>query len=367
MMRILVIIPDKYAYGGTSHFLELLLELHDRRGIETALLVPAHHNNSSLVSLATRHRVKILSAINKVRDNTSPVLTPIFDFLFSWRAVKSWRPDLLVVSTADPGRMSVALYFPIPVLYILHSVPETCFGYLPRFYLRIGSLLKNRIMTVSKASAETISITMGIPLDKISVVYNSCRSIQHKLKAELPVIVTAGHLVPYKNPHGWLKVAQCVIKQRADITFIWLGDGELLAPMREMVKTLGIEDRVLLPGFVSDPYTWYEKSQVYFQPSLRESHGIAVLEAMSHGLPCVVSDTGGLPESVVDNETGFVCPPGDVTGFADRILALLGDPELRERMGSVGRLRTEQYFSETEQEQKIMALYECLVKKTGKH
>jgi len=143
-----------------------------------------------------------------------------------------------------------------------------------------------------------------------------------------------------------------------------LGDGELLAPMREMVKTLGLEDRILLPGFVTDPYTWYEKSQVYFQPSFRESHGIAVLEAMSHGIPCVVADTGGLPESVINNETGFVCSPGDVTCFADSILALLGDPELHGRMGLAGRLRTKEYFSEPEQEQKIVALYDHLLKKT---
>lgn len=364
-MRVLVIIPDKLSYGGVSRFLERLLGLHDRHGIETALLVPAHLRDNSLVSLATQHRVQILSAINGNRNDTSPILTPFFDFLFSWRAVKSWRPDLLVVSTGDPGRMSVALYFPVPVLYILHTVPETCFRFLPRLYLRMGSLLNNLVMTVSRAAAEAISTTMGIPLGRISVVYNSCQSIQHKLKPGLPVVVTAGHLAPYKNPYGWLDAAQCVIRQRPDITFVWLGDGELLASMREIVKTLGLEERVLLPGLVPDPTPWYEKAQIYFQPSLRESHGIAVLEAMAHGLPCVVADTGGLPESVVDRETGFVCPPGDVSGFAARILDLLGDPALRELMGAAGRLRVESYFSEAEQERKIMALYD-LLKKTGK-
>ncbi len=363
-MRILLIIPDRYSYGGAVRFLERLLGLHVRYGIETALLLPEVHGDNPLESLATKLGVKVLAEKSRTRGNTAPFLTPFFDLLFSWRAVRSWRPDLLVVSTSDPGRMSVALYFTIPLLYILHSVPETPFGKLPRFYLRIGSLLNNRIMTVSKAAAETISITMGIPPDKISVVYNSCRSIQHKPKADSPVVLTAGHFVSYKNPHGWLEVAQSVIQQRPDTIFVWLGDGELLAPMREMVKTLGHEDRILLPGFVTDPYTWYEKSQVYFQPSFRESHGIAVLEAMSHGIPCVVADTGGLPESVINNETGFVCPPGDVTCFADSILALLGDPELHGRMGLAGRLRTKEYFSEPEQEQKIVALYDHLLKKT---
>jgi glycosyltransferase involved in cell wall biosynthesis len=362
-MRVLITITDKLSYGGAARFLERLLALHDRYGIETALLVSTHYRDCCLESLATRYGVKILSAINRARERTLPVLTPLFDFMFSWRAVISWRPDLLVVSTGDPGRMSIALYFPVPVLYILHTVPETSFRYLPRFYLRIGSLLrKNSVMTVSKAAAETISITMGIPLAKISVVYNSCPSIQHNLKADLPIVVTVGHCVPYKNPHGWLKVAQQVINNVEDVTFVWLGEGELLAPMREMVKTLGLEDRVLLPGFVPEPYTWYEKSQVYFQPSLRESHGIAVLEAMSHALPCVVANTGGLPESVAEDETGFVCSVGDVACFADRILNLLRNPELRESMGCAGRLRTEKYFSEKEQEHKIMALYDCLVK-----
>lgn len=363
-MRILIIITDNYSYGGTARFLERLMVIQNRNGIDTALLVPRPYCNDSLMSLASQYGVEVISVINRTKENTLPLLTPIFDFLFSWRAIKSWRPDLLVVSTSDPGRMSVALFLPIPALYILHSIPESRFRFLPRCYMRMGSLLNNRIVAVSKAAAESISSTMGVPHDRISVVYNSCQLVHNKQKTGMSIVLTAAHVVQYKNPYGWLTVAQCVIKKRADVTFIWLGDGDLLTSMRDLVRNLGLEKQVLLPGVVSDLASWYEKSQVYFQPSLRESHGIAVLEAMTHGLPCVVSDIGGLPESVVDGETGFVCPSGDVAGFSDHILALLGDSELHKRMGCAGRLRAEEYFSETQQEQKIMALYDCLVKKT---
>src|SRR6266511_2373642 len=237
-MRVLVILPNDCSYGGARRFLDRLLELHDRHNIETALLVPAHFFDNYLEFLATYQRIEIFSAANKVRGNTTPVLTPFFDFLFSWRTVRSWRPDLVVVSTRDPGRMSIALYFPLPAVYILHTIPEAQFGFLPRLYLRIGSLLNNAIMTVSRAAAEKISKTMGFPMRKISIVYNSCQPVHNHSTEILPVVVTAGHLVPYKNPDVWLKVAQVVIQQRLDITFVWVGDGELLTLMRQIVNTL---------------------------------------------------------------------------------------------------------------------------------
>jgi glycosyltransferase involved in cell wall biosynthesis len=154
-----------------------------------------------------------------------------------------------------------------------------------------------------------------------------------------------------------------VLQARPDVLFVWVGDGELLDSMRAEINALGLDDRIRFSGFVAEPSTWYETAQVYFQPSLRESHGIAVLEAMAHGLPCVVADTGGLPESVVDGETGYVCPPADSADFAGRITELLGDAALRESMGDAGRQRVEKCFSEELQEQKIMALYERLVNK----
>jgi glycosyltransferase involved in cell wall biosynthesis len=206
---------------------------------------------------------------------------------------------------------------------------------------------------------------MGFPANKIEVVHNSCAVPACRMEPVVPIILTAGHLVPYKNPELWLEVASTVVRQRPDACFVWLGDGELLETVREKVREMSLEERVLLPGYVSDPSVWYAQAQVYFQPSLRESHGIAVLEAMSHGIPCVVSDVGGLPESVVDRETGYVCPAADYSAFVVAIIALLGDQTLRERLGSTGRQRVSEKFSEESQERKIMALYDRFINMPG--
>ncbi len=361
-MKVLVILPDVVLYGGTTCFLERLLKIHVNQEIKTVLLVSQEQQNLAVSALAKRYKADLINAPNRIKPETPPAITPFFDLLFSWTTVRLHRPDLIVVSTAAPGRFSIALYFPFPALYILHSVPERHFRLLPRWYMRIGSMLRNRIMTVSRTAADAISETMGIPRTCIEVVHNSCsvgeRGIEDSGKS---IVLTVGHLVDYKNPWLWLDIACKVLTRYPDSQFVWLGDGELLEPFRNKVKQLSLEKRILLPGYIENPSSWYLSTSVYLQPSIRESHGIAVLEAMSYGLPCVVANTGGLPESVVDGETGYVCSINETACFAGAIINLLDDLELRTRMGNAGRQRVKSCFSQELQEEKLMSLYRSLV------
>jgi glycosyltransferase involved in cell wall biosynthesis len=363
-MKVLVVVPDVAPYGGTLRFLERLLHINSRRNIVTTLLVPSDQCHDSLVSLADRYDAQLVVSKKQVRPGAFPFLTPFFDFLFCAPTALRVRPDLMVVSTGDPGRVSIALYFPIPLLYIVHSIPEKRFRFLPRCYLRFGSCLNNLIMTVSVAAASSIAETMGIARSKIEVVHNSCRIAKRGQESEIPIILTAGHVVAYKNPHLWLAVAMEVLQHTPNARFVWVGDGELLHSLRQKVEDAGMAEQILLPGFVQDLSQWYSQACIYFQPSLRESHGIAVLEAMSHGVPCVVANTGGLPESVVENETGFVCAADDIYGFADRILKLLKDEKLRQRMGMAGHCLAGRAFTEAIQEGKIINMYSQLLGRT---
>lgn len=363
-MKVLVVLTELSPYGGTLRFLERVLEIHLRQGIETVLLAPEGETPGALAALAERHRVSFLRAKARGSVEAAPLLTPYFDLRYCRDAVRASRADLVLVSSADPGRMSVALYLPCPVLYVLHSVPLVRFRPLPRLYLRFGSLLDNLVVTVSEAAAGEIARTMGIPRSRIEVLHNSCPlPAPREGRAEYPLVLTAGHLVDYKNPRLWLDIARVVFARRPDACFAWLGDGELLDELRREVEAGPLKGRVLLPGYVEDPSRWFQRACVYLQPSLRESHGIAVLEAMANELPCVVSDAGGLPESVADRETGFVCPANAPELFGSRILELLDDPGLRKRMGESGRRRMEAEFSPQRQEERLLSLYRKLTRK----
>jgi glycosyltransferase involved in cell wall biosynthesis len=260
--------------------------------------------------------------------------------------------------------MTGVFCYPVPVLFAMHTYPQVRMPFMVRFYLRLTSGLQKRFMAVSRFAAGAIRECMGVPGERVEVVHNSFRPVTVTECEKLPVVLTVGHVDWYKNPECWLKVTQKVIARLPDVRFVWVGGGIMLEPVRKQVEQLGLDrSRVVLAGYSDDVAKYYASSLLYFQPSVMESHGIAVVEAMAHGLPCVTSNAGGLPESVRDGETGFICPPDDAEGFAARIMELLGNPALRERMGTAGRERAERLFSETMQEKRILALYAEMVMK----
>jgi glycosyltransferase involved in cell wall biosynthesis len=173
-------------------------------------------------------------------------------------------------------------------------------------------------------------------------------------------ILTLGHVRWYKNPDVWYSVAKKTIeKYHGDVEFFWAGEGALLDIYRNKVKKENIS-RIKFLGFQKNVAGLYDQSSIYFQPSLKESHGIAVVDAMMMGLPCVVSNAGGLPESVVDGETGYVIDPNDTDSMVEKLLALLENEDLRITMGKAGKEYYLNNFSHKTWIQEMLTLNENL-------
>jgi glycosyltransferase involved in cell wall biosynthesis len=156
-------------------------------------------------------------------------------------------------------------------------------------------------------------------------------------------------------------VAKRVVRTAAgtglDCSFIWAGDGDLLEQYRELARNSGLSENVQFLGFKEDVVSLYRRASLYFQPSLVESHGISVLDAMQFGIPAVVSDIGGLPESVVDGETGFVVPVTDEEGMAQKLLMLAQSPALSKKFGESSRARYQQLFSHNRWVQEVVRVH----------
>ncbi|MBK8023637.1 MAG: glycosyltransferase family 4 protein [Chloroflexi bacterium] len=116
------------------------------------------------------------------------------------------------------------------------------------------------------------------------------------------------------------------------------------------VKLLGSVPREAVP-------TYLKEADIFVHAALEEGFANAVIEAQASGLPVVTSDAGGLPENVEDGVTGFVVPRRDARAMAEKILALAGDPALRERMGQAGRRRALDVFDIRRQIDSFADLY----------
>ena len=87
---------------------------------------------------------------------------------------------------------------------------------------------------------------------------------------------------------------------------------------------------------------------------------MSVLEAMGYGLPVVSTTVGGIPQLVEHGKTGFLVEPGDTKGFAEAIVTLLKNPELRREMGEAGRARAKEHYSLENHINRLMDVYRSL-------
>lgn len=365
----ILIIPSYDTYGGTLTFFLKLLQFHQKNQIETAVLISQKQTYLSILEQLEAAKVQIFIGPTRKTLFYKPYFSLLHDVIFCWSAYRKFQPDIIMVSEGSPDLMLGVLTYPVPVIYMLHTAPSPGAKSKKRigmrFFIKLMSrFAKKYFLTVSRFSADSIHRYLGVPEQRIQVIYNSYRTsmnIVENIISKSKIVLTIGHLCDYKNPQIWLLVAKRVVAEKPDVQFIWVGDGDLIDNLRVKVKQLGLETQILFPGYTQQVDDYYNQVSVYFQPSLLESHGIAVVEAMSYALPCVTSNIGGLPESVVDKETGFTCDPEDVEGFSKCILQLLNDANLRKQMGDAGRRRAKTFFSEANQEQEIIKLYASLL------
>jgi len=143
------------------------------------------------------------------------------------------------------------------------------------------------------------------------------------------------------------------------------GDGSLRDALPARAAALGLGDRVRFLGAVDDVAELLAAADAFLMPSHHEGLGVAALEAMAAGIPVVASRVGGLPEAVVDGETGLLVPPADPAALAAAITRLAADPAHARELGAAGRARVQARFSMTAMAEGTLAVYRELVEGRG--
>ncbi|MFE9660399.1 glycosyltransferase [Streptomyces sp. NPDC005955] len=169
--------------------------------------------------------------------------------------------------------------------------------------------------------------------------------------ADRPVVVCVSRLVPRKGQDTLIEAMPRILAAVPDAVLLVVGGGPYEKDLRALAGTTGVADSVRFTGAVpwSELPAHYGAGDVFAMPCRTrrggldvEGLGIVYLEASATGLPVVAGDSGGAPDAVLEGETGWVVRGGRPEEAADRIVTLLGDAELRRRMGERGRAWVEE-------------------------
>lgn len=158
------------------------------------------------------------------------------------------------------------------------------------------------------------------------------------------LIGNAARLTRQKGQKLLLDAAALLKRQPIPFRILIAGSGELEQELRDYALAKGVDDVVLFLGFVTDMKSFLSNIDIFALPSLWEGFGQAQVEAMMQKIPVVAWDVSSIPEVVVHEETGYLCAALDTECYAARLLALMQDEGLREKLGKNGRARVLEHF-----------------------
>lgn len=337
--------------GGEIYEIHVLREMA-ARGIVFDILLARHKRYPDGVPNWVVHRLPI------GRGLRWPVAALVMPPAIR-RVHQATRFDILRVHSLryiGPAALAARAWYGVDVPVVAHH------HHLDRS--RLNHVVEGRVMRAvervivgSEFARRQAIEELGTPAEKLAVVpYGVDRALAPGPKPAAlarrlgvdgaPVALFLGSLEERKNLGFLLDVWHEVLHARADAKLIVAGAGPLLGDLCAHARRIGVEASVVFTGHVpaAEKLDYYRLADLLVFPSTMEGFGLVVAEAMSCGLPVLVSNRGSLPELVVPAAGGLVADPTDRDGFVRGILTLLGDAAIRHRFGTANRERVERLF-----------------------
>jgi glycosyltransferase involved in cell wall biosynthesis len=159
------------------------------------------------------------------------------------------------------------------------------------------------------------------------------------------VIGIAAQLIPRKGHDVLLEGLSDLVPRWPTLQVLMMGRGPLESTIREQIRNRDLSRHVQLVGFVDDLEHVLPSLDFLVHPARTEGLGVVLLQAASAGIAVIACDAGGMPEAVIDQQTGLLVPPGDAGALTTAIESLLSEPERAEAFGAKGRERMLASFS----------------------
>jgi glycosyltransferase involved in cell wall biosynthesis len=343
----------------------------------------------NMLDLAAKKGVQPL-VIPKLGREISP-LRDWVTLIKLYRLFKDQRPHIVHTHTAKAGtigRLAARLARVPIIIHTFHGhVFHSYFGSMKtRLFINIERALTrftDRIITISPSQYYDIVYTYHIaPPERVITVplgldlQPFCTAKQTSpghfrsalgVASDTPLIGFVGRLTNVKNPLLFAEAAQCVVQELPQTRFVFVGDGELRPVLEKQVDTMGLTKQIIFAGWQADMPVVYADLDLVILTSFNEGTPVTIIEALASGTPVIATAVGGVPDVVMDQQTGLLVPSGDVSSLTQAIVRLLGTPEYGQELALAGQRSVLKRFDIARLVNDVESLYLALLKEKGQH
>ena len=293
---------------------------------------------------------------------------------FVRKLAAGWRPDLVHVHLSyftsfyrKLFYIEEALAVGLPVVIHVHAPDLEGFAAKRAVHaqaLRHAFHRVDRVVCLSDAMARTVRDLTGAET-AVEVIYNPVRMADFggvpRAASAPPVCLFMGIVGDRKGTFDLARAIPAVLDRAPQARFVFGGNGEV-EQLEALLDELGVAGSCEVLGWVSgdDKHAAFDQATVYCLPSYHEGLPMSILEAMAGGLPVVSTPIAGIPEAVLDGETGYLVAPGDTVALADRLARLLSDGAHARQLGAAGAARARDCFDVDVVVGEVAALWKTL-------
>ncbi|MBR3164493.1 glycosyltransferase [Candidatus Saccharibacteria bacterium] len=275
------------------------------------------------------------------------------------RVINDYRPDILHATDYTASIVCAPFARKTSVINHLHNnspwLKKRCVN---SFLYRYAAKRATKVLVVSESIINEYvyanciiekMINIGNPVSREEIL----SKVDKNEKKEYDICCVA-RIVPQKNPWKFLEIIAELKKKRPNIKVVWVGKGENKDEIENYSHKLGLDENIDFVGFQKNPWQYMAKSKIFMMTSSYEGYGLVVFEALSLGLPCVVSGVGGLVNIVTD-DCGRLCrTKGD---FVEECNLLLSSKRLLDNKSQQSILRSRELDNIDKYMAQISSLY----------
>ena len=375
----------KYEGDVTAPFIEAIAASVAAEGNDVHVLAPYHPDvrreplekgvrlhffkYSPLRHLNIWGYAESLEADVRVKGAIYPMTPVVFisSFLALWRLTGRIKFDVMHghwVIPNGPVAAIVARLRRLPLVISLHGsdvfmaeqsgllagVARWCFRRAAAITMPSEDL-RQRAISLGAPASRCHLVPYGVDPNQFTRIEGAAPLLRKQLglSEASPVVFSVGRMVYKKGFEYLIRAAPAVLREHPDAKIVLAGGGDLEEKLVSLVKQLGVEDSVIMPGFVSRDKLplYFSGCDLFVLPSVVDQQGNVdglpntLLEAMASARPVVATDVAGIPLAVKDGENGLLVPEKQPGELAAAINLLLRAPELRAQYGEAGRRRVE--------------------------